>query len=520
MKRLLLCAAALASFSSSACFDADELVNPEGATGQSAGGAGDGGSTGASGGSAGGETGPGRGDPENFPTDCFETCKEACDAVETCGGSESSAFPIEHDECLLRCEASVEGPFWDDLSGNFRCCASQTDCDATQHCGGWIKHPEVVSSCETMCECFFPSSLATLNAGHEAPPGYRFAPDLLMAEPRSSGAALQSIPGVSLHRDAPVQILRIDAHEQPGTVTALGHAARILPTFVDGRGRVAAATGQVVVKVGSLAARQRADLVAKAFGMTRQRKLKLGEVYIYETQDAFRSLDSIAAFNEEAGVRAELNLLQHYERHFMPNDPLFGDQWHLYNVGQRNSVAGVDARLTEAWDITTGDPEVIIAINDDGVDINHPDFAGKLEPELNYPADWEAQLGDGSSDTFGSHGTSVAGVAAAIGDNGYMGSGVCPGCRLLPHLLGPSSGGGFQITEVDVAEGFIRQVDAGAWIISNSCTSPIRPCSRHCLGWSRTHSSTQSPTDAADSAPSSCFRLATTTTCSICEAAT
>jgi len=468
-RRLLFATAALASLLSSACAD-DELVNPVGVGGQGAGGENEGGigATGGSGGDGGGGPPPGRGNPEDFPTDCLETCEEACAAVETCGGTESSAYPIGNEECLARCSAALDGPFWDDLSGNFRCCASQSECGAAAHCGGWIKHPDVIDSCDVICGCFFSNSLATLNAGRDAPPGYRFAPDLLMAEPHSSGPALHGIPGVSLYRDAPVKILKLGAQEQPGTLTALGQAARILPTFVDGKGRVAAATGRVVVKVDSLAARQRADLVAKTFGLTRQRKMKLCEVYIYETQDAFRSLDSIAPFNAAAGVHAELDLLKHYEPRFIPNDPLFGEQWHLLNNGQRSSLVGVDARVTEAWDITVGDPEVILAINDDGVDINHPDFAGKLEPELNYPADWEAQLGDGSFSTFGWHGTSVTGVAAATGDNAYMGSGVCSGCRILPHLLGPSTAQGFQISNVDIAEGFIRQVDAGAWIISNS----------------------------------------------------
>lgn len=471
MRSRLLCAAALASLFSSACID-DELVNPLGAGGQGAGGDSFGGSsaTGATGGSGGSGPPPSRGNPDDFPTDCLETCEEACEALLQCEGAESEAFPLGSEECLLRCGAAIDGPFWDDLSGNFRCCASQTECGAVQHCGGWLKHPDVVEGCDQICGCFTSNSLAELNAGHDAPPGYRFAPDLVMVEPLSSGVPLTGIPGVRLYRDAPVKTLKIGAQEQPATLTALRQVARILPTFVDGKGRTAAATGRVVVKVDSPAARQRADLVAKTYGLTRVRKMKLGEVYIYETPDAFRSLDSIAPLNAKTGVRAELDLLRHYQKNFTPNDPLFADQWHLHNTGQRNSLIGVDARITEAWDVTTGDPEVIIAINDDGVDLNHPDFAGKLEPELNFPADWEAQIGEGSFCTFGWHGTQVAGVAAAQGDNAYMGSGVCSECRILPHLLGPSvdNCGGFQVTTVGIAEGFVNQVDAGAWIISNS----------------------------------------------------
>ena len=112
-----------------------------------------------------------------------------------------------------------------------------------------------------------------------------------------------------------------------------------------------------------------------------------------------------------------------------------------------------------------GDAQVLIAINDDGVDLNHPDFAGKLAPELNYPVDWETQMNQG---TFGGHGTSVAGVAGALADNTEGGAGVCPNCRLLPHLMGESAGWGFQVTDAEVAQGFTNIVDAGAWIINNS----------------------------------------------------
>jgi hypothetical protein len=59
-------------------------------------------------------------------------------------------------------------------------------------------------------------------------------------------------------------------------------------------------------------------------------------------------------------------------------------------------------------------------------------------------------------------------VAVARADDAIGGAGVCPGCKLLPHLLGPSSGGSFQISDVDIAEGFDAMVDAGAWVISNS----------------------------------------------------
>ena len=55
-----------------------------------------------------------------------------------------------------------------------------------------------------------------------------------------------------------------------------------------------------------------------------------------------------------------------------PNDPLFGDLWGLNNDGDND----IDA--PEAWDITTGSSDVIIAVIDSGVDYNHPDLAANV----------------------------------------------------------------------------------------------------------------------------------------------
>ena len=109
---------------------------------------------------------------------------------------------------------------------------------------------------------------------------------------------------------------------------------------------------------------------------------------------------------------------------------------------------------------------MIIAINDDGMDVNHPDFLGRLEPELNFPSDWESLLESGQ---FGGHGTSVGGVAAASRDNLMGGAGACPDCRVLPHLLAlVDIQGSFMISDSETAQGFNRQIDAGAWVINNS----------------------------------------------------
>jgi subtilisin family serine protease len=61
-----------------------------------------------------------------------------------------------------------------------------------------------------------------------------------------------------------------------------------------------------------------------------------------------------------------------------PNDEYFPLQWHLHNTGQSGGTPGADTRAPEAWEITTGDPNVVIALFDCGVDTRHPDLVDNL----------------------------------------------------------------------------------------------------------------------------------------------
>src|SRR5262245_31746154 len=61
-----------------------------------------------------------------------------------------------------------------------------------------------------------------------------------------------------------------------------------------------------------------------------------------------------------------------------PNDPSFGSLWALDNTGQDGGRAGADIRARAAWDITTGSPDVVVAILDSGVDYRHPDLVANM----------------------------------------------------------------------------------------------------------------------------------------------
>lgn len=167
-------------------------------------------------------------------------------------------------------------------------------------------------------------------------------------------------------------------------------------------------------------------------------------------------------------------------RQFIPNDPLFGTQWHHRNTGQSGGTVDADIDSELAWDITLGDPGVVIAVIDNGPDLNHPDIAPNLwvNPgeipgngidDDNWDADPATFIDDISGWDFwdddgnpggGNHGTAVAGVAAARGDNARGVTGSCPNCSLM--LLRNGS------TYDDHALAFRYAEHAGADIITNS----------------------------------------------------
>lgn len=120
-------------------------------------------------------------------------------------------------------------------------------------------------------------------------------------------------------------------------------------------------------------------------------------------------------------------------------------QWHLGT-----------ANVLSAWNVTTGDPSIVVAVLDDGVDVDHVEFAGKVVGQ----SDFAGQVSDARPKTStDNHGTACAGVAVALGANAH---GSAPGASLLavrtPEYLGIA----------DEAEMFRWVCDQGADVISCS----------------------------------------------------
>lgn len=149
----------------------------------------------------------------------------------------------------------------------------------------------------------------------------------------------------------------------------------------------------------------------------------------------------------------------------VPNDTVFGTQWALRNNGSPG-VAGADINATSGWEISKGSNQVTIAILDEGVDVNHPDLQSKIVTPYDatdgdndqQPKDWDG------------HGTSCAGIAAAVSNNGVGVAGVSWEARIMPVRIAYSDhAGGPWLTSNAIIEDAIRTaVDRGAKVLSNS----------------------------------------------------
>ena len=196
---------------------------------------------------------------------------------------------------------------------------------------------------------------------------------------------------------------------------------------------------------------------------------------------------AVAALKNAPGVRyAELDW--EIEREAIPNDPRFFEQWGHLNFGQ--SIQGVAGNLdndidsSNAWDTSSGSGTIVVAINDDGVDYTHPDLAANIwsnpgeiggngiDDDANGFIDdvrgWDFGMGDNNPAPDGTdfHGTHVAGIVGAVGNNGIGVAGVNWNVKLMPiKIFGPTTLTAFVSSAIN---GLKYAVDNGAFVSNHS----------------------------------------------------
>lgn len=131
-----------------------------------------------------------------------------------------------------------------------------------------------------------------------------------------------------------------------------------------------------------------------------------------------------------------------------PNDPLWSRSWSLSKT-----------KAPEAWNVTTGAAETVVAILDTGIDLSHPDLQGS------FVQGYDAVNRDGDPSDDHGHGTMVAGIVAARANNGLGGVGACSSCSLMPVKVIGGNGSG---SAADIADGIRWAAEHGASVINMS----------------------------------------------------
>lgn len=134
---------------------------------------------------------------------------------------------------------------------------------------------------------------------------------------------------------------------------------------------------------------------------------------------------------------------------FIPNDTYYAS----YQYGPQI------IRADQAWDVTMGSPNVIVAVVDSGADFLHPDLQGKLI------AGWDFINNDADPTDDQGHGTHVAGIVGAVTNNGEGVAGIGYQTRLLIVKVLDASNAG---TYSGIAQGIIYAADHGASVINLS----------------------------------------------------
>jgi subtilisin family serine protease len=192
--------------------------------------------------------------------------------------------------------------------------------------------------------------------------------------------------------------------------------------------------------------------------------------------------DAVRAYRQNRNVLyAEPNYFYHALT--TPNDPRFPQLWGLQNTGQNLGTVGADIHATQAWGLSTGSSNVVVAVIDTGIDYNHEDLMANV---WSNPAAYSATIDGVNISCFpgahgfnavtstcdplddNGHGTHVSGTIGAVGNNGIGVTGINWSVQILACKFLDASGSG-ALSDAITCLDFVKAMkDRGANIVATN----------------------------------------------------
>ena len=245
--------------------------------------------------------------------------------------------------------------------------------------------------------------------------------------------------------------------------------------------------GEYVVQFNdSNSIRMTTNRLVKDFGAKLKRVIPNSNIAVYIMNKDIPHKKVISELSEFSTIKfIEPNYIYRINR--MPNDPQISKLWGLINSGQEDSsknlgIAGIDIGAEKAWDIQTGNQELVVAVIDTGVDYTHSDLKGNIwtnEAELNgkpkvdddqngfiddiHGYDFANKDGDPMDDH--GHGSHCSGTIGAKGNDNSGIVGVAWNVKIMGVKFLTREGSG---TLENAVEGIKYATKMGAKIMSNS----------------------------------------------------
>jgi subtilisin family serine protease len=261
--------------------------------------------------------------------------------------------------------------------------------------------------------------------------------------------------------------------------------------FSEKQGAAPYAPGEILVKFKEGLSKEYTERIHSALGFKAAGDLKRVPIQRIKIPDGWSVEEAVSLYRADPDVEyAEPNYIR--RAFLMPNDPHFNELWGLDNTGQTGGAPDADIDAPEAWDIQTDCRGVVIAVLDTGAVLDHEDLKESIwrnmmedwsngspsndgvDNDGNGKIDdywgWDFVNNDNDPDDDNSigdyyHGTHVAGIIAARGNNGVGITGICWAASMMILKILDEDGNGDVAGELAAIE---YAIDKGARIINLS----------------------------------------------------